>query len=185
MEWIQYIDEQIIYFINGLHSPWLDWLMILLSGKLEWIPLYLLIILGFYKKFKQEFWKPILLLLVCIAISDRVSSGLAKPFFERLRPCFEENIINHVHMAIHCSGKYGFFSSHSSNSFVIATFSYLLLKEKKSYLLLFVWASLVAISRVYLVKHYFTDIIAGAIFGVLIGYLGYQLGKKLISNTLL
>ncbi|MFK7900044.1 MAG: phosphatase PAP2 family protein [Cyclobacteriaceae bacterium] len=178
MEWIQYIDEQIIYFINGFNSLWLDRLMIFFSGKLEWIPLYLLIILGFYDRFRKDFWKPVLVLLVCIAVSDRASSGLAKPFFERLRPCFEDNIVSQVHLVISCSGKYGFFSSHASNSFVIATFSYLLLKEKRGTILLFLWATLVALSRVYLIKHYFTDVLVGAIFGSLIGYLVYWLGRR-------
>ena len=146
VSWIQKIDNEIILFLNGLHSPWLDSFMIFLSAKYALVPLYLSIIILFVKKYKKQGWLYLMLLLVCVIISDRVSSGLAKPYFERLRPCYNLNI--QLHQVIPCGGKYGFFSSHASNAFVVTVFSSLILNNRNFSYLLFIVALLVSITRI-------------------------------------
>ena len=50
IDYLEFIDRQIVLFVNGLHFPFLDHFMWVVSGKLTWIPLYVLILILAYKK---------------------------------------------------------------------------------------------------------------------------------------
>jgi undecaprenyl-diphosphatase len=70
---------------------------------------------------------------------------------------------------------FSFTSSHAANSFGIATFLLLLIKNKALTFSLILWASINAYTRIYLGVHYPSDIIAGTLIGVLVGILMYRL----------
>ncbi len=89
-----------------------------------------------------------------------------KEFFERARPC---NALSDVLTPLGCTGSYSFPSNHAINNFAAAAFFSKLFPKYK--IILFVSASLVAISRVYLGLHYPSDIIAGAAIGMIFGYI--------------
>jgi undecaprenyl-diphosphatase len=72
-------------------------------------------------------------------------------------------------MTIGCAGGFSFPSNHSVNNFAAAFFFYKLYPNLK--IPLFVTASLIALSRVYLGVHYPSDILGGTIIGSAIGYL--------------
>jgi len=174
MNWknsIQNFDNELVSAINGLHRPWLDEVMLFLSGKITWLPLYLILVLWIVLKFKKQSWFCLLCFALCIFITDRFSSGFAKPFFERLRPCHNDELI--LYLLTSCGGKYGFFSSHAANAFGLSVYASCLLKNKSLSIVLYVLAALVSISRVYLGKHYFTDILVGALFGSVVAYIIY------------
>lgn len=161
-------DVDFIYWVNGFHSAELDILMAFLSNKYSAVPLYLLLLFLFYKKYGFKSFillAPIIGLL--IGLADQGASGFAKPYFERLRPCHALNL----YLADGCGGKFGFFSSHASNSFAVATlFSIVVLKgEKKRWISLISWALIVSFSRIYLGAHYLTDVLVGGVFGTFCG----------------
>jgi undecaprenyl-diphosphatase len=89
-----------------------------------------------------------------------------KEFFERLRPC---NVLSDVLTPNGCNGTFSFPSNHALNNFAAAMFFYKLFPKLK--LVLFITASLVAVSRVYLGLHYPSDILGGAIIGLAFGYI--------------
>jgi undecaprenyl-diphosphatase len=61
-------------------------------------------------------------------------------------------------------------------------FCWLLLKDSLKHVwLLFVWASLVAYSRVYLGVHFPGDILTGALIGIFSGYVVHFVLKRLKS----
>ena len=94
--------------------------------------------------------------------------------FERLRPCHEASLADIIHtVRDKCGGHYGFISSHASNSFALAVFLSGFIRRRYRYFPLFIliWASVVSYSRIYLGVHYPFDVIVGAIFGSLLGYL--------------
>jgi len=73
MEWLLNIDRELFLFINSLHHPWLDQIMIFASGKLSWLPLYLLFLYLIIKKYKWESIRILLFVSILISISDQVS----------------------------------------------------------------------------------------------------------------
>lgn len=181
LEQIQSLDTEFIYGVNNMHSPFLDDLMVFLSHKFSAIPLYLILLFIFYKKFGLKSFlilTPIICLLITLA--DQGASGLAKPYFERLRPCHSLDL----YLADGCGGQFGFFSSHASNTFAVAIlFTLLVFKENntaKSILIL--WAILVSFSRIYLGAHYLSDVLTGAVYGTMCAFFSSWLFKKMHSK---
>ena len=101
-----------------------------------------------------------------IAFCDQFSHNVLKEIFERLRPC---KTLDDIITPAGCGDTYSFPSNHAFNNFAAATFFFLLYKNLKW--ILFTTAALISISRVYLGLHYPSDVFAGAILGILFGYL--------------
>ncbi|HEY9117966.1 MAG TPA: phosphatase PAP2 family protein [Roseivirga sp.] len=165
-------DKALFKFLNGLHNSFFDFLMPGISNKYIWIPLYLLIL---YYLIRRSGFKTLYIIIgigLLIFLSDQSASGILKPWVERLRPCYDPTLEGQVHLLKGCGGKYGFASSHASNSFAVAMFAWLMLKDHIKFIwLLFPWAILVAYSRVYIGVHFPGDIMVGAILGILSAYL--------------
>jgi len=163
--------------------------MTIVSGQFIWLPYFLLIIYLFYKKDKKKIVVSLVFLIITVSVADFGSVHLFKNVFQRLRPCHNPQLIDFIHLVNnHCGGQYGFISSHASNFFSLATFSSFFIKKKYYTILAFVIALLVIYSRVYLGVHYPSDVLGGAIWGILIGFLFYKLyllflkQKKLICQ---
>ena len=113
---------------------------------------------------------------VLITMSDQASVHLFKETIQRLRPCHQDHIATLVHLVNdHCGGRYGFVSSHASNSFAIAVFTGLFIRRQYYWIGILFWASLVGYSRIYLGVHFPGDIIGGALLGSLLAYGLYRI----------
>ena len=177
-------DQEIFIYLNNLGNPTWDGFWLFITNKYSGIPLYLFLLYLIYKNFSP---KVLFVTLLCIALgitfSDQLSNLFKNHLFLRLRPCYEESVYPYVRLVKDsCGGKYGYFSAHAGNGFMIATFLSLVFKNKVKYLpyLLFVWASLVAYSRIYIGVHYPLDIITGVFFAVIIAFIIFRLWKYLI-----
>jgi undecaprenyl-diphosphatase len=177
MEYLIELDKELFLFLNGLHHPVLDPVMWFLSGSKNWIPFYALLLLLIVKEFKKETILIITIIGLIILLSDQTTSGLMKPFFERYRPSHEASLQGLVYtLNDYRGGRFGFASSHAANSFALAVFIFLLFRLKYKWMwLIFVWASLVSYSRIYLGVHYPGDIIVGGLIGALYAYACYHL----------
>lgn len=169
METILEIDKNIFIFLNGFHLPFLDSIMLGITHRLTWIPLYVYLIYILYvNKTKKPFWLSFFTLVFAAGLSDFLTSGLMKPYFMRLRPCHEPELLSIIHQIGACGGKYGFASSHAANTFALS-FSFFFLNRntnpKMSYMLIF-WAIIVSYSRIYIGVHYPLDIAVGAMVGI-------------------
>jgi membrane-associated phospholipid phosphatase len=160
-----------------IHSEWsssnMDWLFKALRNALTWVPLYIFVlfwILRFHRKNALPF---ILLTLVTFAITDHTSAAIMKPFFHRLRPCFDPSLDEYIRTVVTCGGKYGMPSTHASNHFGLASFWFfsLLWMGARKWYWLWIWALLIGYAQVYVGKHYPGDILVGALLGTVVGFL--------------
>jgi undecaprenyl-diphosphatase len=163
------LDRTLFLFLNSLHSPFFDQVMWTVSLRTVWIPLYLFMIYLLIVRYRKRVWLPLLFVIPLIFITDQVPS-LIKELTGRLRPCHDPSLQGLVHTVRgSCPGMYGFISGHASNAFGLASFTAPLLRRKWYTWSIFVWASLVSYSRIYLGVHYPGDILGGAILGLLTG----------------
>jgi len=180
IDWLDQIDKAIFLFLNSMHSDISDKVWLIITNIPTWIPLYVLIFFLFIKIFKKDSLYLILGLLLVVLVSDQFTSGFMKPFFQRPRPCHDAEIAHLVHIAKSCGGQFGFASGHSANSFGIAMFVWMVFKSSWRWSwLIFVWAAVVAYSRIAIGVHYPGDILIGGILGILFGYLIFKLTSKI------
>lgn len=176
------LDQSLFLFLNSIHNESWDQIMLFISGKVEWIPLYILLLILIFLNYKRKSIWVILASALLILLSDQISVQVFKEGFQRYRPCHNLDIKSIVHIVNNkCGGTYGFVSSHATNSFAIATFIGLLLKKrglKWGLLLLILWATIVSYSRIYLGVHYPSDVFGGALLGIALAFGMFQFLKK-------
>jgi undecaprenyl-diphosphatase len=177
---IQTIDTLLFTAINsGLANPIFDAIMPFLTAKgyLLLIP-YLMVI--FIKTLPQgrsaacrQIAYVLTMAIAVMLLADWCAYEL-KNAVERMRPC---KALEHVHLLVGCSSSSSFPSNHATNSFAVA-FIFTLISRHQP-LGLIKWyplgiATLIAISRPYVGVHYPSDIIAGALLGIIISSLFWQ-----------
>ncbi len=169
-------DQELLLFLNNLHASWLDPVVLWATKTVVWIPFYLFLIYLIIKQFKSKAVLVLLFVGVSIAITDRVTSGFMKPYFERFRPSKEPALVGKVLLVNgYTGGTYGFASSHAANSFGIAMFIWLLFRDRYSKIgWIFLWAFLFSYTRIYLGVHYPGDILVGAVVGLLAGFIAFK-----------
>jgi len=179
------LDKRLFLFFNGLHSPALDSIMVLLSKTMVWAPLYVVLLIVIVRAFRLRSWTVLLTIAIIILATDQVTSSFMKPFFARLRPSHEPSLEGLIHLVDgYRGGMFGFASSHAANTIGIATFLTLLFRNYFPWMaLLFFWSGLVSYTRIYLGVHYPGDILAGAMVGVVVGWIGFALLNMITTKT--
>ncbi len=165
-------DVQLFLYLNSKHNSFFDVIMYWVSHRFFWIPLYLFFLFLVFKQVGKHIWLVIIFATLLILLSDQLSVHAFKEVFLRYRPCHNLIIQSQVHLLNnYCGGTYGFVSSHATNSFALAMFLFLFLKNKIKHIGVFIfsWAALVSYSRIYSGVHYPADIVVGGILGMGIG----------------
>lgn len=168
------LDKQFFLFLNGLGNANWDGFWMFLTNKWSAIPLYFFLAFISYKQLGVKKFIVFLVMIALMILATDQLSNFFKYGVARLRPCHDPEVSSIMRLVkSYCGGKYGYFSAHAANSFAIVSFFTLVLKTRVKYLgiILFLWASLVAYSRIYIGVHYPLDIITGVSVGLLFGWL--------------
>ncbi|MBK6832242.1 MAG: phosphatase PAP2 family protein [Flavobacteriales bacterium] len=120
----------------------------------------------------------VLSIALMILVADSGSVVLFKNTVQRLRPCHTADLSGLIHMGgTECGGRFGFVSSHATNHFAIAVFMIGVLQyvPRWSGIVLIAWAAFVSYSRIYLGAHYPGDVLVGALYGSLVGFIFFRI----------
>ena len=155
LDWIQ----------ANLRNPIMDLLMpaitTLGNSGLIWIILAgILILMPKYRKVGVAVMAGLVLEVVCCNL-------VLKPLVARIRPC---DVNTAVQLLIARPGDFSFPSGHAGASFAAASALYF--SRNRLWVPSLMLAVLIAFSRLYLYVHYPTDILAGALLGVMTGWVG-------------
>lgn len=187
MTWteIHHIDQLLTLEINSWDSFITDPIWQFFSDKLVWAPMYAAIIALLIWKLG---WKRGLIVLagalLTFGFCDQFSN-LIKHAVGRIRPLHDEFMIANGLHVLEKGGGYSFFSAHAANAFGLAFCTFIGLKHclnhpkdttrmpkwLKAYgWWMFFWAFMVAVSRIFVGKHYLGDVLTGIVVGSLAGY---------------
>ena len=205
---IHHIDQLLTLEINSWHSFITDPIWAFFSDKFVWAPMYAAIIALLIWKLGWK--RGLIVLagaLLTFAFCDQFSN-LIKHAVGRIRPLNDEFMIAQGLHVLERGGGYSFFSAHSANSFGLAFSTFVGMKRclcgpgphgcmkhgstvtdspsampkwLKAYgWWMFFWAFMVAVSRIFVGKHYLGDVIVGILVGSLAGCLFARLASHIV-----
>lgn len=195
-ERLHHLDQDITLWLN-MHQPCvaIDYIMVFFSKIPVWFPLYAITIFfvfrnnrvttGFEKKKHfNNAWASLIYVIgmaLCLLLCDQ-TANLFKDGIERLRPCHDSYMVsNGLRVLEGAGGFYGFFSGHASNAFGWAILTSLIFRKKWYSIAIFIWAAILSVSRIYVGKHFFGDVLVGTLFGLLFGWVSYKICTIAIS----
>jgi len=166
-------DLTILNFIyDNCRSGILDVLMPIITklGNAGMIWIVLAIALLISRKYRKVGFA----LLFALSLDLTVCNIILKPLVARIRPC---DVNTAVQLLVARPTDYSFPSGHTASSF--AAVSALYFSRQWFWKPGLVLAVLIAFSRLYLYVHYPTDVLAGAMIGIILGYLGFRAAEFL------
>lgn len=178
LEILQNIDLSVFLFINmKLANPVTDFIMPVITysnGIRSFYGIALVMLL--WKGDNRLRWM-VLVSAIVLLFTDQSTANFMKKWIARPRPCHTLcPILNGYNLLVGCGGGYSMPSTHAANAFGQASLFAFHYKKIRWYL--FGYASLIALSRVFVGVHYPSDIIVGSTVGFLIGTsLAFGFGK--------
>ncbi|QDK39577.1 phosphatase PAP2 family protein [Bdellovibrio sp. NC01] len=183
LEFILNLDKRLFFLINSQWtSPWADHFFPSITDlhktlvfKLTVVPF----IIGMFlwtKGLKKGFVVFIFCLL-SVLISDGVGNWAFKKTVQRPRPAETQDLVVQVRAPF---GGYSFVSNHATNMFSLATFISMIYPVVT--IPLYALAFLIGYSRIYSGVHFPTDVICGAMLGIIVGIMFAKLCKRVMAR---
>ena len=171
MDWEFYILN---YIQNNFKTDWMDKLMVCVSliGTLSLIWVLIGVVCLSFRQTRKLGRS-----LACSLILNLVVGSLIiKLIVGRIRPCVLNNTVD---ILVKIPIDPSFPSGHTMQAFAASTIIFIY--NKWLGLLAFAFSCLMAFSRMYLYVHFPTDVMSGAIFGIIFAIIAYKI-EKMIST---
>ncbi len=170
------VDQQIVEWLNQNRLKQLDPFFIFITDTASFIayliPL-LLVVYGFYKR--SDYLKFLAVQILCAILLSTLLVTVIKNLIRRQRPFIMDHLIHKLSVG----GGYSFPSGHTADAVVTAVSVTLVIYARKWLLApLWLWACLVAYSRMLLGVHYPTDLAGAAVIASFCAILIFFLFKK-------
>ncbi len=167
------LDVYILNFINGLayRREWIDAAGVFFAKYSEYILAAVFIFLlavGF-----RKYWKMILVSLLAGAVSRLVIGWAIKALFFRPRPFLTENV---KLLYVYGADESSFPSGHALFYFALSTAIFVY--NKKLGIIFYLGTLAIVFSRIFVGIHWPSDILAGALIGILVGWIIAKFFKK-------
>jgi len=165
------MDLYLFQLINQFAGKWafLDALAIFFAKYFEYVLVFCLL-LFIIVKFKK-YWLMVLQAIISAVLARFVIVNFIRCLWQRARPFVENN----VNLLIDYSQKPSFPSGHAAFFFALSTIVYLY--NKKFGILFFIGSFLICLVRVFIGIHWPSDILTGAVVGILSASLVYKIAK--------
>ena len=144
----------------------------------------LLFLFSIYFFIKKKFWIFVFIILA-ILVGDFLGA-LLKEILSEERPCFGNNgkllISEGILESICGEQKTGMPSNHALNFFLFTSLFFLIERNLLITFFLILISILVGLSRVFLIKHFLSQVIMGSAIGLIFGVLFYEIYKRIIKK---
>lgn len=165
------IDTQLFYLLNSLvgQSLFLDKLIVFLASYLAYILVVLLLALLLFSQYSRpEKLQMLLVAGVSVVIARFGITELIRLFYHRPRPF---SALDNVRQLL-TNGEWSFPSGHATFFFALSTAVYLY--NKKWGIGFFAATILMTMSRVIAGIHYPSDVVGGAVVGIIVAYIIFR-----------
>jgi undecaprenyl-diphosphatase len=176
-----YVDAQLFHLLNNLvgQSSLLDSIVVFCASYLAYITGAVFFVLVFFSRYsKREKWELVLVTGIASVIARFGITELIRFFYHHPRPFFALPDVRQLPQVVETS--WSFPSGHATFFFAVATAIYLY--NKKWGIGFFIAAIVISLGRVVAGVHYPSDIIAGAIIGIVVAYATVYLARKIASK---
>ncbi|MBT8261759.1 MAG: phosphatase PAP2 family protein [Bacteroidia bacterium] len=182
IEQLKVWDRELFIWLNGLGVESYDAYWIFITKIESWTPIFILFLAGIIYYYR---WKRGLILIGFVLLTFGLTlflTDFTKEWVGRLRPNNSEQLAGLIRI-LQKPESFSFFSGHASSSFVVTTFVFLSIRKFNKWILLaYLWPILFVLSRIYVGVHYPSDIIIGAIVGILMAYFFYYISKLILNK---
>lgn len=137
-----------------------------------WMPLYLFLLTFMLLNFRKKALWWIFYFIVTVSAMDLIGNKLIKQTVQRIRPCNDPAMIEDLILRIpNCGSGFSFISNHAANHFAMAVFAFLTIGTMvgKWRWLFLGWAFSIGWAQIYVGVHYPSDVLGGALIGMLLG----------------
>ena len=167
------MELRFLDFLQTIHTPLLDKILAFITslGNAGIIWIVLAVVLLILPKTRKTG-----IIVAAALLMDLILCNLIlKNLVARVRP-YDVNTA--IAILIKKPLDFSFPSGHTAGSFAAMT-ALFLAKMKKAWIAALVLAVLIAFSRLYFYVHYPTDVLGGAVVGILSGIIGYTIVEKI------